>query len=611
MNTKSKQLLCVFLLNLILLVISGCGSSGDTVLFPAPESGPETVSAAASGTPRGFEVQWSFVQDVNHFAVMENHQSPTDFTVMPFADYVTDLKHTVDIPLLTTDWANKLLAVSACNSNDTIQHMSSAITISSADVNAAIGYFKASNTAANDLFATKIALSADGYTLAVSAQWEDSNATGINGDESNNSLQSTGAVYIFQKTGATWTQQAYVKASNTNQYDNFGGSLALSPDGNTLAVGASGEDSNATGIDGDQNNNSAGSAGAVYVFVRSGTSWAQQAYIKASNTEAGDGFGFNVGLSTNGNTLAVSAVGEKSNATGVNSDQNDNSLTNAGAVYVFTRSGSTWSQQAYIKASNTDDFDLFGFRLALSGDGDTLAVNAEQEDSTATGINGDHTDNTGNNTGAVFVFLRTGTTWAQQAYIKSASSTAGDRFGNELSLSTDGNTLAVSCYRDDSNATGINGDPTDNSSGNSGSVYVFLRTGTTWAQQAYIKAANPGDDDRFGVSCAISGDGNWLVVGAETEDSNATAIGGDQTNNTLSGAGAAYLFLRSGTSWSQHKYFKASNPEGNDEFGETIAISADGNTVAVGAHNEDSNATGIGGNQGNNGAVGSGAVYLY
>src|SRR5262249_23061327 len=154
-------------------------------------------------------------------------------------------------------------------------------------------------------------------------------------------------------TGATWRQQAYIKASNTHADDQFGTSVALSADGSILAVGAIGESSAATGVDGSQADHAAPGAGAVYLFARSATTRRQQAYIKASNTSAGDGFGMSVALSADGATLAVGALDEDSAATGVDGNQADNSAASAGAVYVFTRSATAWSQQAYLKASNT------------------------------------------------------------------------------------------------------------------------------------------------------------------------------------------------------------------------------------------------------------------
>ena len=121
--------------------------------------------------------------------------------------------------------------------------------------------------------------------------------------------------------------------------------------------------------------------------------------MKASNTVTRDYFGFSVSLS--GDTLAVGAYIESSNATGVNGNQSDNSATRSGAVYIFTRSGTTWSQQAYLKASNTGAGDYFGHSVSLSGD--TLAVGAKSEASSATGINGDQKDNGAGSSGAVYV----------------------------------------------------------------------------------------------------------------------------------------------------------------------------------------------------------------
>jgi hypothetical protein len=174
-------------------------------------------------------------------------------------------------------------------------------------------------------------------------------------------------------------QRNAVKASNTGAGDFFGRSVALSADGSTLAVGAVGEASNATGVNGNQSDNSASGSGAVYVFTRTGSTWAQQAYVKASNSSFGDFFGRSVALSADGSTLAVGADGEDSNATGVNGNQSDNSASGSGAVYVFTRTGSTWAQQAYVKASNTGADDRLGERVALSADGSTLAVGASGE----------------------------------------------------------------------------------------------------------------------------------------------------------------------------------------------------------------------------------------
>ena len=261
-------------------------------------------------------------------------------------------------------------------------------------------YVKASNTGAEDVFGRSVAF--DGDTLVVGAPNEASNATGINGTQDDNSADLSGAVYVFVRDPATgvWSQQAYVKASNTEANDQFGDSVAL--DGDTLVVGAPNEASSATGINGTQDDNSAVISGAVYVFVRNSAAgvWSQQAYVKASNTGAGDFFGGSVAL--DGDTLAVGAYGEASSATGVNGTQTDNSASGSGAVYVFVRNGGVWSQQAYVKASNTGAGDGFGWSVALNGD--TLAAGAPGEASSATGINGTQTDNSAVISGAVYVY---------------------------------------------------------------------------------------------------------------------------------------------------------------------------------------------------------------
>ena len=170
----------------------------------------------------------------------------------------------------------------------------------------------------------------------------------VSGAELRLDVDDAGAVYPVT-IDPTFTQQAYLKASNTEAIDNFGFAVAVA--GDTVVVGAHREDSNATGVNGNQADNSAFDAGAAYVFVRSGTTWTQQAYLKASNTGADDRFGWSVAVA--GDTVVVGAINEESNATGVNGNQADNSATNAGAAYLFVRSGTTWTQQAYLKASNT------------------------------------------------------------------------------------------------------------------------------------------------------------------------------------------------------------------------------------------------------------------
>ncbi len=394
-------------------------------------------------------------------------------------------------------------------------------------------------------------------------------------------------------------QQAYVKASNTNAEDYFGSSMAI--DGDTLVIGAIGEDSNATWINTDQNKNDAAYAGAVYIFVRNGSTWQQQAYLKASNTDPLDYFGKAVAIS--GDTLVVGANHEASNAAGVNGDEQNNDLEGAGAVYIFVRNGSTWQQQAYLKASNPGENDKFGSSVAISGD--TVIVGATGEDSNATGINGNQDDNSASESGAVYVFTRSGSTWQQQAYLKASNTGLMDYFGSDVAI--DGNTMLVGAPSEDSNATGVNGNQTNNNAIDSGAAYVFYRTGSTWQQQAYLKASNTASADFFAYSVDISGDG--IVIGAYQEDSNATGVNGNQTNNNSTDSGAAYVFIRINSAWQQIAYLKASNTGDLDGFGTSVAI--DGSTIVVGANREDSNATGVNGDQNNDNKSYSGAAYVF
>ena len=480
-------------------------------------------------------------------------------------------------------------------------------------------YLKASNTESGDGFGR--ALTMDGDTLVIAAREEDSGATGVNGDQSDNTQPDAGAVYVFVRDGAGWSQQAYLKASNAQGSapgdmfgDRFGSSVSIS--GDTIVVGARMEDSNATGVDGDQTNNSARRSGAVYVFVRNGTSWSQQAYLKASNARATHRFGSSVSIS--GDLLVVGAPNENSSATGVNNDDGSHDVNplglDTGAAYVFVRNAANeWSQEAYLKASNTGENDEFGTAVSISGN--TIVIGAPRENSAD--IN-DQNDDSANNAGAAYVFVRDAlANWTQQAYLKASNPDVEDRFGEAVSIS--GDTIVVGAEGEDSNTTGINGPEDDNSLPESGAAYVFVRSGTSWSQQAYLKASNadavedPDDDegdlngDGFGESVAILGDS--IVVGSGGEDSSATGLNGDQADNSTTNAGAAYLFVRNGATWSQQDYLKASNTGVDDEFGSAVTLSGD--IVVVGAVAEGSNAIGVNGDQVNNSAPGAGATYVF
>ncbi|MCH8533333.1 MAG: FG-GAP repeat protein [Saccharospirillum sp.] len=412
----------------------------------------------------------------------------------------------------------------------------------------------------------------------------------------NNGCTESAPVFV---AGTLAESVGYIKASNPGPDNHFGMSVALSNDGSILAVGTPAESSNAVGIDGDQSDNTAYGGGAVYVFARNGAEWVQQAYLKASNSDEGDGFGESLAIATSGSTLAVGAPNEASNARGVDGDQTDNSSPGSGAVYLFTRIDGNWSQQSYIKATNTESDDRFGHSVKLSEDGNTLAVGAIGDSSNAMGVDGDQTNNSASNSGSVFIFTRDIDSWSQQAYLKASNTRAGNAFGWAVSLASDGDTLAVGAVGESSSAVGVNGNQSDNSAPVSGAVYIFQRDNTIWSQQAYIKASNTGAFERFGGAVALAGSGDTVAVGAYFE------------SNGLALSGAVYVFNRSGSDWFQQTYLKASNLGANDRFGASLAITDDGNTLAVGALFESSNATGIEGDQFDESTSRSGAVYLF
>ncbi len=555
-----------------------------------------------------FRFDWTDAEGATHYHLLENPDGSSGFS--PVVKNISQGSGTLalEVPLFARTNAQYILQ--ACNGEGEQEQCTDSDLLSVSDtLVASIGYFKASNTDPGDTFGASVSLSADGHTLAVGAPSEDSNATGAHGDQFDNSAENSGAVYVFARVNNAWEQQAYLKASNTNTAVQFGRSVSLSADGRTLAVGASAESSSVNRI---QSDTSAEYAGEVYIYTQADEVWTLQAHLKAHNADSLDLFGTAVSLSADGHTLAVGAAGESNSVGGISRIQSSSSAENAGAVYIFAQANAVWTQQAYLKARNADSLDRFGTAVSLSADGHTLAVGAIGESSSATGINGNESDNSVENSGAVYVFARANNAWEQLAYLKASNTDAGDWFGRSVSLSADGRTLAVGASAESSSATGgIHGDQADNSAVGSGAVYVFTQADNVWTQQAYLKARNADSLDLFGTSVSLSADGHTLAVGAFGESSGATGINGDQADNSALFSGAAYVFTQVNNAWTQQTYLKASNTDSLDQFGQSVSLSAHGGTLAVGAGSEDSSATGINGDQADNSAEASGAIYVY
>jgi uncharacterized delta-60 repeat protein/CSLREA domain-containing protein len=346
----------------------------------------------------------------------------------------------------------------------------------------------ASDAAENDYFGWSVSVSGDTAVVGASSSF--------NSD----------AVYVFIRNGNVWTQQAQFVAADADPGDDFGFSVCI--DGDSVVVGAYGDD------DGGFN------SGAAYVFTRSGSTWTEQAKLTAFDPADDDHFGRSVSIS--GDTIIVGAY------------YDDDDGSSSGSAYVFTRSGTTWTHQAKLTAADGDDGDVFGASVSVSGD--TAVVGAWGKV-----YAGDH--------GAAYVFTRSGSTWTQRAKLTAPYLDSSTYFGSSVHIS--GDTLVVGA------PLGLN---------DRGSAYVYTGSGSSWVQEARLSSYDSGSRGWFGDSVSVSGD--TIVVGADGND-----------------AGSAYVFTRSGTTWTQLSRLNASDATSGDEFGCSVSVSGD--TIFVGSRLDD------------------------
>ena len=319
-------------------------------------------------------------------------------------------------------------------------------------------------------------------------------------------------------------------------------------------------------------------------------------YLKHCSPTAADAFG-------SGNMVAISKnfAAVSTNLDDANSDTtpSNNALADSGAVFVYQRDDLTgdWVAVDFLKASNLETLDWFGYSVALDGENKRIIVGARQEDSNSSA---NPANNSLSAAGAAYIFERDTTgNWAQVAYLKHPSPDATDNCGSAVAI--DGDFAVIGCPDEDSN-TDTN--PANDGASASGCAIVYQRAGGgTWSQYDFLKASNLGNTDQFGSDVGISGD--YIVVGSPGEDSNTDVLPG---NNSASASGAAYIYKYDGVSnWAQEDYLKASNVEANDTFGASVDVTEEGYAI-VGARNEDSNSSA---SPGDNSVSASGAAYIF
>jgi FG-GAP repeat len=533
--------------------------SDDTGGPHEPDGPPQIQQIEVHAAPiKRFVFEW-LVDDAQDYELLEQREPDAAFE--PVAAMLGETGGSLVVPLHLRAHASYMLR--ACNDHG----CSESEPVELGAVEPAIGFIKSPAPRAEGQFGAALALSGDGRTLAV-REFDD---VGIEIFD----------IYVLDSDSGTWSFDATI---SSQPGDGVFDALALAGDGRTLVLGAQLENSDAIGIGGDPNDESALDSGAVYVYERGmDGSWTLAAYVKASNADPGDRFGGTVAIDRAGDTLVVGAQFERSFPAGENSDPSDDSEPQAGAVYVFERGmDGTWTEQHYLKEPTyVSSADQYGRHVQLDAAGQMLIVSTLR---------------------TIYTYARVGETWE----LDDTLTLVTVPFRSPI-LSPDGERMVIA--RPDWDVDGVF---------QAGDVTVYRRAANGgWDVHTELVAPNPGPQHGFGDAIAFDSDGRLLLIGSGGESSPATGVDGSQIETSSERAGAAYLFERDVDTdeWTLRSYLKASNtgsPQDLAEFGCDVAMSDDGETLAIGAEFESSAAAGVQGVPEPDADIYlSGAVYLF
>ncbi len=377
-----------------------------------------------------------------------------------------------------------------------------------------------------------ISLSDNGNTLAIGAPSDDSASSVIAGDSTKEYSPGKGAVLVFFREQGAWQEQAYIRVTAHSSYSDFGSVVRLSADGDTLAVADS---DGLAGV----------TFGTVHIFKRNSSDvWRKESEVNFDGAYPESG----MVISGDGSTLAIMSSREW-----VSSGQYRQTIN----VYKFINRAiaGEWVQQGQLVTKTgefgsgkyNDSSGASNVNISINGDGSVIAVGVISDDSGAIGINGNQYDHSSAMSGAVHVFSRINNDWGQQAYIKADNSAVGDRFGSSVSLSENGNVLAVGAIWEDSSSRGMSGKDLDDSGVNAGAVYLFSSESGVWSQSAYIKGPPQSHHvEDFGSWVSLNNDGSALAVYAGkasvTDDKYYFYLGNLEYKYDISKSGAFYFY---------------------------------------------------------------------